>query len=469
MDRPMILSLSRPDERKNVGTLLEAYAEHPTLRDQANLVLIAGTRDDVQTMDRAQRRVLTELFLQIDYYDLYGCVAFPKDHKAEDVPDLYRLAAASGGVFVLPAYMELFGLTLIEAAASGLPVVATENGGPKDIVGYCENGLLVNPNDTEELGRAIESALADRERWQRWSEQGIARSHHRYAWASHVASYLETIDEVLHTSDGAPVDKFVKSKMPKIDRLLISDIDNTLLGDREALGELLEHLRRAERYAGFGIATGRTLESALEVLQEWGVPMPDVLITSVGSEIYYGHEVPKQDRSWKKHLGYRWERAELEEALSRLPGLKLQPDLAQRPHKLSYYVDEEKAPSMQEIRGYLRQHDLSANVIYSHGEFLDVLPLRASKGRALRYLAMRWDIPVDRILVAGDSGNDEEMLVGNTLGVVVGNYSPELADLRGNPHVFFAEGHFARGILEGLEAYAFLGEIYRPENESVVA
>jgi sucrose-phosphate synthase len=61
------------------------------------------------------------------------------------------------------------------------------------------------------------------------------------------------------------------------------------------------------------------------------------------------------------------------------------------------------------------------------------------------------------------------MLVGNTLGVVVGNYSPELADLRGNPHVFFAEGHFARGILEGLEAYAFLGEIYRPENESVVA
>jgi sucrose-phosphate synthase len=60
------------------------------------------------------------------------------------------------------------------------------------------------------------------------------------------------------------------------------------------------------------------------------------------------------------------------------------------------------------------------------------------------------------MLVAGDSGNDTEMLRGDTLGVVVGNYSPELRHLRGEPQIYFASGHYARGVLEGLEHYAFL-------------
>mgnify|MGYP000069541195 CR=1 FL=1 len=48
--------------------------------------------------------------------------------------------AANGGVFINPALTEPFGLTLLEAAASGLPVVATENGGPVDIIANCKNG-----------------------------------------------------------------------------------------------------------------------------------------------------------------------------------------------------------------------------------------------------------------------------------------------------------------------------------------
>jgi sucrose-phosphate synthase len=57
------------------------------------------------------------------------------------------------------------------------------------------------------------------------------------------------------------------------------------------------------------------------------------------------------------------------------------------------------------------------------------------------------------------------MLRGNTLGVVVGNYSPELAALRGFPRVYFAEGCHANGILEGIRHYAFFEEIRVPEEE----
>jgi sucrose-phosphate synthase len=53
------------------------------------------------------------------------------------------------------------------------------------------------------------------------------------------------------------------------------------------------------------------------------------------------------------------------------------------------------------------------------------------------------------------------MLRGNTLGVVVGNYSPELRRLKGLPRVYFAEGQYAWGILEGMEHYDFLGQLHK--------
>ncbi|KAK8544715.1 hypothetical protein V6N13_045794 [Hibiscus sabdariffa] len=64
----------------------------------------------------------------IDTYDLYGPVAYPKHHKQYEVPDIYGLAAKTKGVFINPAFIEPFGLTVIEAAAYDLPIVATKNG-----------------------------------------------------------------------------------------------------------------------------------------------------------------------------------------------------------------------------------------------------------------------------------------------------------------------------------------------------
>ena len=55
--------------------------------------------------------------------------------------------------------------------------------------------------------------------------------------------------------------------------------------------------------------------------------------------------------------------------------------------------------------------------------------------------------------MVGDSGNDKEMLLGDTLGIVVGNYSPELEPLRDLEQIYFAQGHQADGILEGLVHY----------------
>jgi sucrose-phosphate synthase len=110
----------------------------------------------------------------------------------------------------------------------------------------------------------------------------------------------------------------------------------------------------------------------------------------------------------------------------------------------------------------LRKNDIAAKIIQSHQGLLDILPIRASKGDAIRHIYMEQDIEPEKILVCGDSGNDEDMLRGNTLGLVVNNYSEELEKLRGEPRIYFAEKQYAEGIIEGIEHYNFLDNITIP-------
>jgi sucrose-phosphate synthase len=456
--KPMIFALSRPDPRKNIHTLVQAYAENPDLRARANLVVVAGNRDDIQSLDKGAREVLQETLYMIDRYDLYGQMAFPKHHEPNDVPDLYRIAAHTRGVFINPALTEPFGLTLIEAAASGLPIFATNDGGPRDIISHCRNGSLIDPMDSDAMGEALLAGLKNRARWKQWSRNGIKGTKQHYTWEGHANKYIREVNRILGKRKRRGVPRMAKSRLPSVHRLLVCDIDNTLLGDAEGLHALLERLDNSRKRVGFAVATGRRIESAVKVLKEWDVPTPDIFITSVGSEIHYGNSMA-EDLGWQQQIDYRWNADKLHEALAEVPGLRLQPKADQRRFKLSYFVDPDKAPPIHKVRKLLRQKDLHAKLIYSHDLYLDLLPVRASKGLGVRYLAMRWNIPLESIMVAGDSGNDEEMLQGNTLGVVVNNYCAELEKLKGKDRVYFADGEYAWGILEGIEHYNFVGNI----------
>ncbi|MGW8187876.1 MAG: glycosyltransferase, partial [Desulfobacterales bacterium] len=161
-DRPLILALCRPDKRKNISGLIEAYGLDLELQAMANLAVFAGLRKDIEQMEENERDVLTNMLLLMDKFDLYGKMAIPKKHDFEyEVPELYRIAAERRGVFVNAALTEPFGLTLLEASAAGLPVVATHDGGPKDIIDNCQNGLLVDPTDTKAIAAAVKKIIAD--------------------------------------------------------------------------------------------------------------------------------------------------------------------------------------------------------------------------------------------------------------------------------------------------------------------
>jgi sucrose-phosphate synthase len=458
--KPLILTICRPAERKNLHRLVVAYGEDPDLQEAANLAVVAGNREDIRGLEESERNVYTDLLLDVDRFDLWGRVAFPKKHRPEDVPRLYRLAARRHGVFINPALTEPFGLTLIEAAASGLPVVATEDGGPRDILENCRNGLLVDPLDTSAISAALKSAISDPDRWRTWSRLGLAGVRRHYSWEAHVKSYHKALLHVIRRERKRVRRTFAVSSgsarppVRAVEFFLVSDIDNTLLGDKAGLGVLLRWLRRNRARVGFGVATGRVLPRALAVLAEWDVPAPDVLITGVGSEITWGDGL-RPDDDWSRHIRHGWRPDALEEALASVPGLTRQPQGKQGEFKVSYDVDPALAPPIERISRLLNGRGLPARLIFSHEKYLDVLPPRASKGLAIRYLAFRQKLSLRRFLVSGDSGNDVEMLLGDTLGVVVGNHSPELETLRGLDQIYFAEASYARGILEGIRHYGF--------------
>jgi sucrose-phosphate synthase len=180
-EKPFILALCRPDQRKNITGLIEAYGTSQELQAIANLAVFAGIRQNISEMEENEREVLTDMLLQMDRCDLYGKLAIPKKHDfATEVPELYRLCAESRGVFVNPALVEPFGLTLIEASACGLPIVATNDGGPVDIVRNCNNGILVDARRYSEIRDAIKSILVDDQQWDLYSNNGITgvRTHY---------------------------------------------------------------------------------------------------------------------------------------------------------------------------------------------------------------------------------------------------------------------------------------------------
>jgi len=460
-DRTLILSLCRPDKRKNIAGLIKAYGEDLELQSMANLAVFAGIRKDITKMEDNERDVLTEILLLMDKYDLYGKIAIPKKHDFEyEVPELYRIAAEKKGVFVNSALTEPFGITLIEAAASGLPIVAPHDGGPQDIVQNCQCGMLVDTTNTKAIADAVKQIITDHDTWKQYSKNGIMNIRKYYSWENHVSVYMKEINQIIADLGSTEMQVAVPSdvigrRLAALNSFIIVNIDNTLIGNNnEHLPELLDLLNENRKFIGFGVATGRTIDSATDYLKKHGVNPPDVVISSVGSEIYYGKDL-HYGKGWHAHISAKWNRDKIIDLLKDYSFLQLQDEKTPERFKVSYEIEPDK-DRLARIHDRLLKNKCRYSLIYSQDKHLDILPYRASKGKAVRYLSYKWEIPLKHFLVCGDSGNDEEMLRGEPLAAVVGNYSPELEKLKGCKNIYFAKQKSAGGIIEAIDRYDFI-------------
>ncbi len=453
---PPLLAISRAVRRKNIPALVEAYGRSPVLRQRHNLILVLGCRNDLRQLDKQQREVFQQIFDLVDRYDLYGQVAYPKRHRRDQIPSVYRWAAYRRGLFVNSALTEPFGLTLLEAAASGLPMVATDDGGPRDILARCENGLLADVTDLDSFQDSLEQAGSDHAQWKRWSNHGIEAVSRHFSWDAHVSRYLALMQKRLKANNAKVFAKDVVNPLGK--SLLLLDLDSTLEEpEKEGLFELRNTLEAIERKGenGFGILTGRSIKAARYRYAELHLPQPQVWITSAGTEIYYGLE-EQSDIFWESSIGSNWDLKGVQTALVDLKDyLVLQEQERQGPFKVSYLLKEPGEAILPLVRKRLRQRGQAALPYVRCHWYLDVVPIRASRTEAIRHLALRWKLPLEQVVVVASQHGDAELLRGLTSVVVPFGYDNCLEGLRNQQRVFFAPSSDLKGVLEGLGHYRF--------------
>ena len=107
-------------------------------------------------------------------------------------------------IFVLPSEAEGISNTILEAMATGLPVIATRVGGNAELVVEGETGLLVPPKDPQALGLALLSYLLDRRKMRRHGKAGRKRVEKRFSMQAMVEHYLQMYDGLVGKSQSYP-------------------------------------------------------------------------------------------------------------------------------------------------------------------------------------------------------------------------------------------------------------------------
>lgn len=196
--RRPLFAMSRLDRVKNVTGLVDAFGRSSRLRDECNLILVTGRVFPDQTEDLEERAEIERLAELLEHHGLWRQVRWLGTRLPRRLAgEVYRTVADRGGFFVQPARFEAFGLTVLEAMASGLPTFATRFGGPLEILEHGHSGFLVNPTVPELLAAPLEKFLevldSDPDEWERVSRRAVARVDARYRWRAHAEELLAAV------------------------------------------------------------------------------------------------------------------------------------------------------------------------------------------------------------------------------------------------------------------------------------
>lgn len=269
--------------------------------------------------------------------------------------------------------------------------------------------------------------------------------------------------------------------------LLCSDLDRTIIpnGSQKESAQARPLLRHLAGWPDLRLVyvSGRDKTLIREAIETFDLPLPEYAIGDVGTTIYdvkESHGKPELTgwAQWEQEIGLDWNgmrSREVRAVFDDFGELRLQEESKQNIYKLSYYValSADRDALLRAVHERLNKEELRAGVIWSVDEennigLLDILPERANKVNAIHFLMEKKGIPADRVLFAGDSGNDLHPLTSDLQAVLVGNAMEEIREeaLRkskenGREHLLYLakgdffgmNGNYSAGVIEGLVHY----------------
>jgi sucrose-6F-phosphate phosphohydrolase len=255
--------------------------------------------------------------------------------------------------------------------------------------------------------------------------------------------------------------------------LLASDMDGTVIPldqDSGRAAEIRQFHRLCDQHANLLLAyvTGRHLELGLTGVRQFNLPVPDIFVCDVGTSIFRRKDDNwLQDEQYRQQLSEDWDGRNGRDIAGLLDGISLlspQEDERQKEFKQSYYLSLEvdHRQIVGEVKERLARQRIRANVVYSIDTvrqlgLLDVLPGGAAKDRALDYLRRRFTLNREKIVYAGDSGNDLLAFVSGFQAIVVNNTARAVKDVvrrmvrekNIEDCIYFARHDYVRGVVEG--------------------
>lgn len=181
LPREYFLFLGGFDKRKNVGTLVEAFAQ---LASDVPPLVLAGEHN----------REFAAIADRIAALGLRDRISCPDGLADEDLPAIYQGAMA----LVHPSRYEGFGLQLVEAMASGVPVLASGTTSLPEVLGGC--GLLFDPDDPRAIARQMERVARDPDLRRDMAEKGRRRAR-EFSWHKAAEQILRLYLDLLGRSD----------------------------------------------------------------------------------------------------------------------------------------------------------------------------------------------------------------------------------------------------------------------------
>jgi hypothetical protein len=173
---------------------------------------------------------------------------------------------------------------------------------------------------------------------------------------------------------------------------------------------------------------------------------PDAVVGALGTQIRIGDQVV---RDWPNRFR-AWDRKPIDTVMAEL-GHEPHPPSVQTPYKASFHVPPHRR---HETLLAVRAAGLNSRVVVSGPSNFDIIPPTAGKAAAAHHLAQRLGVgPFNRMIVAGDSGNDLDMFRLNAKGIAVGNARDELIAGVDAERTYMAQLSRAAGVVEGLHAW----------------
>jgi glycosyltransferase involved in cell wall biosynthesis len=182
-----ILYVGRLDIGKGLEDLVQAariiVQREPDLKPR---FILAGKGP----MESELKSMIARMGLEY-FFELRGHIG-----SRHELVDLYSKA----GIFVLPSHHEGMPTVLLEAMASGLPVVSTAVGGALEVISDRENGLLVPPGDPEALAEAILEMSQDENLRKRCQSSARQTVEERFSWEAVARRYLDVYQGALEAA-----------------------------------------------------------------------------------------------------------------------------------------------------------------------------------------------------------------------------------------------------------------------------